>query len=129
VVINTHGEDWGFDHQVIFATREPVNKNHDSDAKSRRLVAVTVCKFDPFSICLFGETVWAIRPSFIEAYAGKGYPDSLVMMGACESAKNTSMADAFFKHGGKAYLGYSETVRTVFVKESGTEFFHKFLEV
>jgi hypothetical protein len=134
IVINTHGFTVDKPAQVAFATREPFNNAtksvHEIDYQQHRLVSMTVpvCTFDLFGICFAHEHVWAIRPSFINTYAGNGYPDSLVLMGSCDSTYNTSMSDAFSQHGAKAYLGYSPTVDALFVKQSATDFFHKFLE-
>jgi len=132
VVINTHGGTFDTDNKIDVATREPVNAatamTHELDVKQQRIISVSVCKLDlPLLGCVFSETIWAITPAFVRNYAGK-YPDSLVVMGACDSAFNNMMADAFTQNGAKAYLGYSATVLSTFVKSSATDFFKKFLE-
>jgi hypothetical protein len=66
---------------------------------------------------------WAITPKFIQAYAGGGFPDSLVYVGACQSTANSTMSDAFLSNGAKAYLGYSKVVNSDFAFAKGTSLF------
>lgn len=66
---------------------------------------------------------WAITPKFIQAYAGGGFPDSLVYVSACQSTANGTMSNAFLSNGAKAYLGYSKVVNSDFSFAKGTSLF------
>lgn len=66
---------------------------------------------------------WAITPKFVQAYAGGGFPDSLVYVSACQSTANSTMSDAFLSNGAKAYLGYSKVVNSNFSFAKGTSLF------
>ena len=52
---------------------------------------------------------WAIKPAFIRHYAGR-YPNSLVLISACQSMDNTSMSSAFLENGAAAYFGWLHEV-------------------
>ncbi len=53
---------------------------------------------------------YAMTPSFFEAYAGAGYPNSLVNLGACRTFWNGSLATTLFAFGAKAITGFSDYV-------------------
>ena len=77
---------------------------------------------------VLGPDVYGILPSFVGHYRGKGYPDSLVYLGACRSLWNGSMGMEFFGAGAKAVIGYSGYVSNEYAYEQGTEFFSALLE-
>jgi hypothetical protein len=68
---------------------------------------------------------YAVLPSFIEYYSEE-FPDSLVYVGACYSARNESMANSFLDKGAKTYLGYTKPVTSAFAYNMATEFFSKY---
>ncbi len=66
-----------------------------------------------------------VEPAFFEHYSGK-FPKSLVLMGACFSARNKALASVFLRQGAGAYLGYSEAVTNNFVCDSASELLQRF---
>jgi len=55
----------------------------------------------------------AITPSFVSYYGGS-FDDSVVYVGACRSAWDSSMANAFTGAGAAAYIGYTDYVGSDF---------------
>jgi hypothetical protein len=134
VVINTHGDSyykglfslyqdifgWSLPGaQVVFYTAQTATQSNkpafEADLKKGRLA--------------IGSGYYAILPSFISYNSANSYPDSLVMMGACRSTFNNTMANAFLSSGAKTYLGYSGYVLTSFNQQVAKEFFHRLLEI
>lgn len=68
---------------------------------------------------------WAITPAFVRSYAGRGFPDSIVYVGACNSTTNDTMANAFIGSGARTYFGYSKVVNSPFAFAKGTALFAK----
>lgn len=62
---------------------------------------------------------YAVVPSFFSAWRGRGYPASLVHLGACGSMKNGSLASAFYAAGARAVSGFSGTVSDGFAAQVG----------
>lgn len=73
------------------------------------------------------DGVYSILPSFIPYYSTGEFPNSLVYLGTCKSARNDSMAQAFLRQGAKTYLGYTNYVSTKFAQRVGLEFFQRFM--
>lgn len=71
---------------------------------------------------------YEILPSFITNYAKKPYPQSLIYIGACQSLKNTTMADAFLSRGSATYFGFTKTVSALFNKEKAGELFTNLID-
>jgi len=62
-------------------------------------------------LVLTNNNHFAITPGFVSYYSlGHRYPNSLVLLTACHSWDNLSLANAFFGSGAGAVLGWTETV-------------------
>jgi hypothetical protein len=66
---------------------------------------------------------YAMTSSFFEAYAGRGFPNSLVNLGACRTMHNGTLVGALFSHGVKAITGFSGYVESAFAKEQVSALF------
>jgi len=66
---------------------------------------------------------YEILPTFITNYAKESYSKSLVYIGACQSLKNLTMANAFLNRGAATYLGFTKTTSALFNKEKAEELF------
>lgn len=64
-----------------------------------------------FMYCDDGRLV--ITPKFVETYV-HDLDGALVYLGACESGRDATMADAWRKAGAKTVIGFSDTVLTVY---------------
>ena len=69
----------------------------------------------------------AITPAFIKKYVKK-LPNSMVVLEACRSGYNSSMADAFLSRGAKSVLGYTNYVHVSYAENTTNEFITKLLE-
>ncbi|MEM7754723.1 MAG: hypothetical protein AAF297_03705 [Planctomycetota bacterium] len=65
---------------------------------------------------------FAITPDFVRRYAGD-MSGAVIYMGACKSAFDRSMADAFIAAGAEAYIGYTDIVQSSFANERGIRAF------
>ena len=77
---------------------------------------------------VLGTQNFGILPAFIRHYRDRGYPDSLVYLGACRSLWNGTLGMEFFAAGAKAVVGYSGYVTSTFAYEQGTSFFSNLIE-
>ena len=59
---------------------------------------------------------YAVVPAFFSAWRGRGYPASLVHLGACGSMKNGSLASAFYAAGARVVSGFSGVVSDAFAE-------------
>lgn len=66
---------------------------------------------------------YAMTPAFFDAYAGRGFPNTLVNIGACRSLYNGSIASSFFANGAKSITGFSGYVDSDFAKDKVVEMF------
>jgi len=112
VAISSHGAVNG-NNEVLILTSEPVT------------LASRLAHFIDWT--LFGRIenwggVWALRPNFITSYCS--FPDSIIYASSCNSAANSTMADAFIGRGAKTYYGYSKVVNSGFSFGTGTALFN-----
>jgi len=68
------------------------------------------------------KQVWLVKPSFITAY-NNNFPKSIVYNGSCESAKNTTMSNAFLTKGANTYFGFTESVSGTFDQQMANQLF------
>lgn len=61
---------------------------------------------------------YAVVPAFFSAWRGRGYPSSLIHLGACGSMKNGSLASAFYAAGARVVSGFSGTVSDGFAEST-----------
>jgi hypothetical protein len=66
---------------------------------------------------------YAMTPSFFEAYAGLGYPNSAVNLGACRTMFNGTLVSALFGNGAMAITGFSGYVDSAWAKARVVETF------
>lgn len=66
---------------------------------------------------------YEILPAFIMNYTEEPYSDSLIYIGACQSLKNLTMANAFLERGSATYFGFTRTASSLFNKEKTEELF------
>lgn len=59
---------------------------------------------------------YAVTPSFFSAWRGRGYPASLIHLGACGSMKRGTLASAFYAAGARAVSGFSGPVSDEFAR-------------
>ena len=60
---------------------------------------------------------YAVTPSFFSAWRGRGFPASLVHLGACSSMRNGSLASALYAAGARGVSGFSGAVGHGFARE------------
>ncbi|MCA9518756.1 MAG: hypothetical protein KC635_27665 [Myxococcales bacterium] len=65
-------------------------------------------------------------PSFFGAYRGRGFPSSLVHLGACRSMYNGTLASELYAAGARAITGFSGVVGSAWAKARGLELFEDF---
>ena len=66
---------------------------------------------------------YEILPGFITNYARESHPQSLIYIGACQSLKNLTMANAFLERGSATYFGFTRITSALFNKEVAKELF------
>jgi len=113
IVIHTHG---GVDKNknVIFLSGQEV------DYLSADILDWVIGRIFPATH--LGKSIWAIRPSYIDAY-NNGYPHTIVYNGSCESGHNKTLANVFLNKGANTYFGFSETVKSVFDRDMANQLF------
>ncbi|MBM4353123.1 MAG: hypothetical protein FJ109_04900 [Deltaproteobacteria bacterium] len=77
---------------------------------------------------VMGPSRYGILPSFVREHQGRGYPDSVVYLGACRSLWNGTLAMEFYAAGAKAVAGYSGYVTTAFAYQAGAKFYSALVE-
>lgn len=70
---------------------------------------------------------FSITPRFISRYAGS-LNDSIVYVGSCRSAFNSSLADAFLGQGAAAFVGYTDYVGSDFANTRGQSLYSTLLD-
>jgi len=104
VFINTHG---GLikNSQVVMATGqeydEVFSEIYKEEFESGDLVRIWIRGFWK------DKPYFGITPSFIQNNAYELYPNTLIYIDACNSLKNTTMAEAFISKGAYTYCGWS----------------------
>lgn len=66
---------------------------------------------------------YAVTPSFFGAWRGRGYPTSLVHLGACRSLWNGTLAAALYAAGARAVSGFTGAVDSAWAGERAAELF------
>ena len=69
---------------------------------------------------------YAVTPSFFTAHRGRGYPQSLVNLGACRSMYNGTLASALYAAGVKAVTGFSGYVESAWARDKVLQLFTGF---
>jgi hypothetical protein len=120
VVILTHGAVLP-DKVVAFMTREQATTystwfTYAEDLKLGRLLVYNGQRSPEKKGYL------VVRPAFIAGVPGR-FPASFVFAGACFSAANGTMADAFLNKGARAYLGMSQKTYARFSKFTASDLF------
>ena len=72
-------------------------------------------------IVVHGTGLLVITPAFINRYVSS-LPNSIVILSACRSAINDSMANAFISKGAKTVLGYTDYVYTSYSQDTTSTF-------
>jgi hypothetical protein len=115
VVITSHGarlDGTG----VVILTGVPV---------SAQTTATYVSDLTSGRLGISGDTYF-ITPAFISRYS-PGMSDTVVYVGACESARDSTMANAFIGNGAKSYVGYTDIVGSSFANTRGVRLFDTLL--
>jgi len=66
---------------------------------------------------------YAVTPSFFETWRGRGFPASLVHLGACRTMWNGSLASSLYAAGARAVTGFSGAVDSAWAKEQALAMF------
>ncbi|MCB9729155.1 MAG: choice-of-anchor L domain-containing protein [Deltaproteobacteria bacterium] len=66
---------------------------------------------------------YAMTPAFFEAYAGLGYPNSVVNLGGCRTMYNGTLVSVLFGSGAMAITGFSGYVDSAWAKDRVVEMF------
>ncbi|TNF24247.1 MAG: hypothetical protein EP329_25385 [Deltaproteobacteria bacterium] len=69
---------------------------------------------------------YAVTPSFFSAHSGRGYPSSLVNLGACRTMYNGTLAASLYASGAKAITGFSGYVESAWARDKVLELFDDF---
>jgi len=71
---------------------------------------------------------YAVTPSFFTAHSSRGYPSSLVNLGACRTMYNGTLATSLYAAGAKAITGFSGYVESAWARDKVLELFDGFGE-
>lgn len=116
IYIQTHGgiADTNYGKQVGFTTGQKVTeqlyKQHYNDLDQNRLAIVWIYSSYLSSLVDKKSPYFGIFPSFIYKYSTHSYPNSLIFIDACDSYRNSTLAEAFVEAGAYVYCGYSTPV-------------------
>lgn len=115
IFINSHGS---VDKKgnVIISTGEEINI---SDQQSLN-------DWSDNRLTMMNDLKWGVKPSFISDY-NYNLPNSIVYVGSCSSAYNSTMAYAFLGIGAQTYYGYSNSVKGSFEYNMASELFPKII--
>lgn len=115
VVITSHGD--GSRHGVIILTGDKIDGTDLTDRKADLVTGRVGLVKNTFSI----------TPRFIKHYTGS-MDDSIVYVGACRSAYDRTMANAFLGLGAAAYIGYTDYVGSGFAFTRGLRTYNHLLD-
>lgn len=73
-------------------------------------------------IAITASRTYVITPAFVRRY-NSTFPESIVYLGSCRSAYNSTLADAFLEKGAAAVVGYSDYVYAGWAKRHGEALF------
>lgn len=80
-------------------------------------------------LAMSGSRRLGVLPSFFRKQSEfKGFPDSLVYLGACDSLWNGSLSGALYLSGARGIAGYTGTVSSAFANTKGQELFSSLLD-
>lgn len=102
IYIETHGiaHGWLLSHQIVIATGEPVQwyslRDYWRALKRKGLEVISIPS---------GGEYFGVQGRLLGGYQ---YPGSLVIISACESFKNDTLANAFLDNGAKVFFGWTE---------------------
>ena len=119
IFISTHGGKGLLTNNIYIATGQKINPrilNLDWNQLRLKIGVIT----PPDST----ESYFAINNWFIDDFS---YPNSLVIINACDSFKTSSLADAFLNSGAAVYFGWDDT-SNVFFNEQATKMLFNLLK-
>ena len=92
---------------------DPKNfQQHEVDLRRHRLMHASID----------GTSYYGVLPDFIKEY-NKDFPNSIIYVSSCRSARNKTMSKAFLDAGAKTYFGYTENVDANYATIRGTQLF------
>lgn len=123
-LIESWDDEWGDDiwldsiSEVVLFTGNKITKDSNGtwvyDAYEKDIAT--------HRVVIYGTTgLLAITPAFIDRYVSS-LPNSIVVLSACRSAINSSMANAFMSKGAKTVLGYTDYVYTSYSQDTTSSF-------
>ncbi len=71
---------------------------------------------------------YEVLPAFITNYAEESYPNSVIYIGACQSLKNSTMANVFLGREALTYFGFTKTTSALFNREKAKELFTNLID-
>ncbi|SFV70107.1 Chitinase [hydrothermal vent metagenome] len=107
----------GYLSQVVLFTGIKLNK----DSSGNYIYGVYEKDIKSHNIIIGGGGLLAITPAFIKKYVKK-LPNSIVVLEACRSGYNSSMADAFLSKNAKTVVGYTNYVYVTYAENTTKEF-------
>ena len=116
IYIQTHGgiADTDYGKQVGFATGQKVTeqlyKQHYNDLDQNQLAIVWIYSSYLSSLVDKKSPYFGIFPNYIYKYSETPYPNSLIFIDACDSYRNSTLAQAFIEAGVYVYCGYSTPI-------------------
>jgi hypothetical protein len=138
VIISTHGDNW---YNGLFSLWEDLFGDETKDPSKTLWLAdnnSVVIMLTGYELTAANRATYesdlrqhrlvvasgtlAITPRFISAY-NNSFPNSVVWLGACRSAYNSSMADAFTAKGANFVLGFSDYVASSYCRDTGKNLF------
>jgi len=126
VVLLTHGGQPKPKGPLGFMTREKATTygtwfTHAEDLKLRRLLVYSGARAEKQDYFIF-------FPSYVTQVNPDPFPNSVIFAGACSSALNRSMANAFFGRGALAYFGFSDVTHATLLKVASVASFGGLLD-
>ena len=127
-LINLWHDEWGNDiwldsiSEVVLYTGNKISK----DANGSWIYGKYEKDIITHRIVVHGSGLLVITPSFIDRYVSS-LPNSIVVLSACRSAINGSMANAFISKGAKTVLGYTDYVYTGYSQDTTSSFMKELL--
>ncbi|MEY8847664.1 lipocalin family protein [Psychroserpens sp. XS_ASV72] len=135
IYISSHGENGD-----IFWTRESVilpngdNMDELSDilqlVDNNQIVMETLVEYKVFvtpEVTELKGTFWGVNSNFIQNLNGNFPNNSVVFNSSCESAKTSSLAEAFNNKNAGTYIGFDKKVWEDFAKQTGVEYVQNLL--
>lgn len=115
---------------IVIHTHGGTDKNNNAFFVSGETATITSLHLIDWimgRLLLGNDLKWFVKPEFIASH-NNNLPNSIVYVGACHGADNTSLSTAFLSRGAQTYFGFSNSVQSSFDREMANNLFPEIVD-